>query len=401
MQRIITRHFGDTMVADRKLICETHPHLDFDLQRIIGKLVWSDWLTLGECCSKIDHICGVPLAPHVAEQLHRLSLIRGTQATTAIEGNTLSEEQVQGIHDGSLKLPPSQAYMQREVENIIVAHNRILQGLGQPENLSVDFIRDLNRQVLKDLGGLLEDHVVPGEFSTKPHGVANYRAPRPEFLEALSVRFVETFGQRHEAEMASNIIRAVLAHLYFVWIHPFGDGNGRTGRLIEHYILVHSGVPTPAAHLLVHHYNKTRSLYQAELRKASDTGEALGFIRYALGGFADGLRSHIEVIQQHQLDVAWRDYIHERCPHKTETDKRRIDLMLTLPVEWINRRDIPLLSARMGAHYGLGTGARSKAMTRDINKLRELKLVETSGRNRVRARREIMLACPRPRTYTS
>ena len=55
------------------------------------------------------------------------------------------------------------------------------------------------------------------------------------------------------------IVRAVLAHLYFVWIHPFGDGNGRTARLIEFAILVRAGVPAPCAHLLSNHYNATRA----------------------------------------------------------------------------------------------------------------------------------------------
>ena len=42
------------------------------------------------------------------------------------------------------------------------------------------------------------------------------------------------------------IIKASLAHLYLAWIHPFGDGNGRTARLCEFLVLVTSGVPTSA-----------------------------------------------------------------------------------------------------------------------------------------------------------
>jgi hypothetical protein len=54
------------------------------------------------------------------------------------------------------------------------------------------------------------------------------------------------------------LIAAVVAHVYFEWIHPFGDGNGRTGRLIELKLLLEAGVPQPAAHLLSNHYNATR-----------------------------------------------------------------------------------------------------------------------------------------------
>ncbi|NOY75701.1 MAG: hypothetical protein GXP32_07900 [Kiritimatiellaeota bacterium] len=32
-----------------------------------------------------------------------------------------------------------------------------------------------------------------------------------------------------------------LAHVYIAWIHPFGDGNGKTARLMEFYLLLRSG----------------------------------------------------------------------------------------------------------------------------------------------------------------
>ena len=44
------------------------------------------------------------------------------------------------------------------------------------------------------------------------------------------------------------LVRAMMAHLYLAWIHTFGDGNGRTARLLEFLILARSGkVPLPAA----------------------------------------------------------------------------------------------------------------------------------------------------------
>jgi Fic family protein len=45
--------------------------------------------------------------------------------------------------------------------------------------------------------------------------------------------------------MGTAVIHAVLAHLYLEWIHPFGDGNGRTGRLVEFQILAAGGIPGP------------------------------------------------------------------------------------------------------------------------------------------------------------
>src|SRR5258708_25331431 len=90
------------------------------------------------------------------------------------------------------------------------------------------------------------------------------------------------------------IIRAVIAHLYLAWIHPFGDGNGRTARLIEYRILLACGVPSPAVHLLSNHYNLTRTEYYRQLDRASGSkGEYIPFVEYAVQGFVDGLRQQL------------------------------------------------------------------------------------------------------------
>ena len=52
---------------------------------------------LGEAMSKCQHLAGVPLKPHRAEDMAAIYLARGVQATTAIEGNTLSTEEVEQI----------------------------------------------------------------------------------------------------------------------------------------------------------------------------------------------------------------------------------------------------------------------------------------------------------------
>lgn len=61
-----------------------------------------------------------------------------------------------------------------------------------------------------------------------------------------------------DTPMANSIIKAIMAHLYIAWIHPFGDGNGRLARILEFIILLDSSVPTPAAQLLSNHYNATK-----------------------------------------------------------------------------------------------------------------------------------------------
>src|SRR6266568_1311651 len=130
---------------------QTHPWITFqlDLKRIDAMT----WLLLGEALSKCDHIAGVPLLPEVADRLNRVYLTKGAHATTQIEGNTLSEEEVARRIDKDLKLPPSQQYLGQEIDNIVEAYNLIVQDVGAGKELKVtpERIARFNEIVLKDL----------------------------------------------------------------------------------------------------------------------------------------------------------------------------------------------------------------------------------------------------------
>lgn len=63
--------------------------------------------------------------PQYYDELMLLALRKGAQATTAIEGNTLTEEEIAKLQEGQ-KLPPSKEYQEIEVSNILNAFNEIL-----------------------------------------------------------------------------------------------------------------------------------------------------------------------------------------------------------------------------------------------------------------------------------
>jgi len=94
--------------------------------------------------------------------------------------------------------------------------------------------------------------------------------------------------------MSTAIIKAVVAHPYFVLIHPYGNGNGRTARLIEWRTLDAAGIATPATHLLSNHYNLTRTRYYQMLDRASLVGDTTPFFEYAIEGFMDQLEEQLK-----------------------------------------------------------------------------------------------------------
>lgn len=386
---------------------QTHPQLKFsvDLSRANPEL----WLMLGECQSKCGHISGQPLRPDIAERLQKLYIAKGVLATTAIEGNTLSEDEVRSYLEGKLQLPPSREYLGQEIINIADECNRMLQyvAAGKHFALDVNKIKDLNRIVLNHLS--LNDGVVPGEIRHHEVGVALYRGAPAEDCEYLLDRLCNwlngaEFGSPSDARgVVYAILKAILAHIYLAWIHPFGDGNGRTARLIEYQILIDSGMPAPAAHLLSNHYNLTRTEYYRQLDRATKSGgDVIPFITYAVQGLVDGLRAQLEVIQEQVLHEVWRAFLHDQFLDRTSpAEVRRRDL-----IEDLSRIITPLpmpiyrldeVSPRMAKHY---TRKTVKTMTRDVNELARMGLVAIEGGS-VKPLKETILAFLPARAVTS
>ncbi len=339
-------------------------------------------MLLGEASSKIAHIAGSLLDPEAAKELHIVYLTKGVLATTAIEGNTLSEEEARQRIEGQLELPPSREYLGLEIDNIIFAFNTIkdeLVGGGAPP-MSRSTIESYNRMVLEGLE--LEEGVVPGEVPTHPVAVGGYTgAPREDcafLMERLSNWLNgPDFVPRSPAwEIPMAIVKAILAHLYIAWIHPFGDGNGRTARLMELRILLEAGVPTPATHLLSNHYNQTRSEYYRQLRLASKGGgNVLPFIGYALQGFVDGLREQLNTIRAQQFANWWEQYVYQqfgRTKSQAQLRQRQLVLEMSKFDQPLLKSQLPRLTTGLVEMYH---GKTDKTLSRDLNAIEKMGLV--------------------------
>ena len=256
----------------------SHPWISFtvDLRAAQPSL----WMLLGQAVALCRQIGTSALPPRNAREMQRFYLVKGVQATTAIEGNTLSTEQIRERIEGQLDLPLSQEYLGKEVDNIVRACNKIEDNILHNRKLRLrpQWIAECNRQVLRGLEEHLEDGVIPGEIPVHSVGVGRYRgAPREDcdFLLGRLCEWLEAelelslFAEPSSNRMATAILHAILAHLYIAWIHPYGDGNGRTARLVEFMLLARAGVPLTSAQLPSNHYKLTRAEYYRQLDRAS------------------------------------------------------------------------------------------------------------------------------------
>ncbi|PZS12054.1 MAG: hypothetical protein DLM55_00140 [Acidimicrobiales bacterium] len=145
---------------------------------------------------------------------------------------------------------PSQQYLQTEVENVLSALGTLAEHFesGAVLTLDAEWIQEQNRRVLAGLN--FDEHVTPGEYTTTPLVVGTYRGAPPEDIPLLVnklLRWLDELttpeeGQPENLRFFQAFLAATLGHLYLAWIHPFGDGNGRTARLLECAILTRSGL---------------------------------------------------------------------------------------------------------------------------------------------------------------
>ena len=364
---------------------KTHPWIDFSLDTRRANI--RTWMLLGEAQSKCFHIASALLDPKIAEELHGVYLAKGALATTAIEGNTLSEEQVRQHLNGTLTLPESKSYLQTEVDNIIRACNDIAGSHrdGASVQLSVEEIQNYNTRVLAGLP--LKEEVKPGLLRLHSVGVGGYQGAPAEdclyLLEKMCAMINGDFSLGARWGIASGILKAVLAHLYIAWIHPFGDGNGRTARLVEFKLCIASGVPFPAAQLLSNHYNETRSKYYIKLDETSKRRDPFIFIDYALQGYVDQLGEQIKLIRQSQDAAFWTNFVHTRFKGMdTAVDRRRRHFLLdlsekTLPsYNFTPLADLASVSLRTVKAYAVKS---QRVLMRDVNELIKMGLLERVG----------------------
>lgn len=372
------------MPSKSRTYSTTHPWITFDIN--LSQADAYTWMALGEIQSKCEHLAGAPLRPEVAHLLHLVFLAKGIMATTAIEGNTLSEKEVEQRIKGDLQLPPSKEYLGREVDNVLRAANSILPDAvnGAQGALSTADIKNYNREILRGLD--VEEPTVPGEIREHRVEVGRYRGAPPEDCEYLLDRMCtwlasETFKPQPGYEIVFGVLKAIVAHLYIAWIHPFGDGNGRTARLVEVRLLLEAGAPSPAAHLLSNHYNETRAEYYRQLDRASRSGgDIRPFIRYAAEGFCHQLREQITIVRGEQVKVTWENFVHTQFKgKKSPADYRRRHLVLA-----ISEHDEPVSIANLrrldGEVAELYAGKTSRTVMRDLNELEQMGLVVRSGR---------------------
>lgn len=262
--------------------------------------------------SKISEAVGVLVYTQEELRLHRINRIKTIQGSLAIEGNTLTTDQITAILDGKPVIAPINEI--QEIRNAIKAYELL-------DKLNPNSIEDLLKAHLTIEMGLIDD---AGSFRRGGVGIAAgediiHYAPPAERIPYLMRDLFDWLNETEEHPL----IKSCIFHYEFEFIHPFSDGNGRTGRLWQTLIL--SKWRTVFKNLPIENvvYKYRKEYYYAIAASGGERGCA-PFIEFILGVIYETL------VAENSAPSTTRDKILEQMRDNPKITRRELATKLGL-----------------------------------------------------------------------
>src|SRR6476659_3435831 len=209
--------------------------------------------------------------------LQKDTRIRNAHSSTAIEGNPLTLEQVRAIEEGR-EIPATAQRARREVANYF-AGLRFVEKNAQRSAVTHAEMLKLHRI----MAGEVMDQGRAGRYRTIRVRVGSYVAPPSEQVQPMMSELLEWWN-KHAARI-SPIVSSAIVHHQFETIHPFADGNGRTGRMLSLWELYRRGFDNHHIFSIDEFYWEDRPRYYAALKDVEqENGDLTSWLEYSAAG---------------------------------------------------------------------------------------------------------------------
>lgn len=207
--------------------------------------------------------------------------------TSKIEGAKTTLLRTQQLHDGA-KIDHSNFFSESMILGGFCA-TKYLSGCWN--EVSLDSLLEV-WNILTD--GACDNESIKGERFRIGHVVVgNHSGLNPNLIEQAMQCWLEYYNGN--ALMEHPFIKAALLHFSFEFIHPFCDGNGRTGRLLTNNFLIKEGLEKIKAVSFSRSIEKRRIMYDAALEEGDNPhADCTYFIEYMLGIFVDAFLDVLE-----------------------------------------------------------------------------------------------------------
>jgi len=230
-----------------------------------------------------EFIANAPMIVEMEVSLKRDALLKSVHHSTAIEGNPLSLNQVDKLAKGI------EINAQKKAKQEVLNYLNVLENLDKySENGKITEKNIL--QLHEDITHYtLEYTYLEGQYRTIPVHVVNnkgetvYKPPHVNLIHTEMENFIEWIN--HIIKL-NPVIAAGIIHYEFVRIHPFVDGNGRTGRSLAALFLYLKKFDVERFFTLDEYYDNDRQLYYDALNSVdSETKDLTKWLDYFLEGF--------------------------------------------------------------------------------------------------------------------
>ena len=256
---------------------------------------------LVEITSSREVIINSYLVPKWEVALRREALVKATHASTAIEGNPLTLEEVSELAKG------------RKITSIRKAKQEVLNYLGvlknidrYPENGKITekcllrIHKDITKNTLENLDWEERYRNIPVVVGNRATGEVIFEPPPADKVPELMKDFISWLNSGEASELHPVLV-AGIAHYWFVWIHPFVDGNGRTARALATLILYLRGFDIKRFFALDDYYDSDRKAYYDALNSVN---QKMLDITVWLEYFTEGVRISITKVKERVLQLS-------------------------------------------------------------------------------------------------
>jgi len=245
--------------------------------RVLSLLSKADRM-LGRLDMFSEHIPNIDLfiSMHIAKEATQSSRIEGTQ--TNIQQAVMPEESV----------PLDQRDDWAEIQNYISAMNQAIP-LMEDLPLSARLIREVHSELMKGVRGKNKQ---PGEFRTSQNWIGGSNindavfVPPPYAMIPELMSDIELFIHNSKT-LLPDLIKIALIHYQFETIHPFNDGNGRTGRLLITLYLVSKGLLKRPVLYMSDYLERHRNSYYSSITKVRTDNDITQWLCFFLEGIIE------------------------------------------------------------------------------------------------------------------
>jgi len=187
-----------------------------------------------------------------------------------------------GENESNLQTTPDNETM--DTQEVLNYENALTSGIKHLENggeISIALLHDLHERLLTDVPDERRETDAVGEFKNKPNHLGDFLPAPPgkaQDLMGALISYIRAGGKYHP------LIDISLVHYQLETIHPYGDGNGRVGRLLVALQLYDAGYLEHPNLYLSEYFNRNKPTYIDRLEAVRSAGEWEAWVDFFVTG---------------------------------------------------------------------------------------------------------------------